>query len=219
MRNKQEPTNNQDVSEALGLLKTTLKEERTRIFNAGSKAMNAQDADTARAVLDFVKKLDDFTGEVQNLITTWGLLLTDREAASPAVQDIVTGEGRLFGLKTRKAAKGFSRNVTHPLATKTNFTVRFEDGTVIHNSKASDSFAKSIDKIGAKRVADLALICCGEQLVSNRRSTKYPSESVLVSDKYYVLTHSGTATKIKYLQTIAKALNQNFTIVLEKQKS
>ena len=217
MQKKQELANNQDVSEALGLLKTILKEERTRIFNAGSKAMNAQDAETARAVLDFVKKLDGFTEEVQKLIATWEVLLTDREAASPAVQDIVTGEGKLFGLKTRKATKGFSRKVTHPLASKTNFTVRFEDGTIIHSSKASDSFAQTIARIGAKKVAELALICCGEQLVSNRRSTKYPSESVLISKNYYVLTHSGTATKIKYLQTIAKALKQNITIILEKQ--
>ncbi len=217
MQKKQELANNQDVSEALGLLKTILKEERTRIFNAGSKAMNAQDAETARAVLDFVKKLDGFTEEVQKLIATWEVLLTDREAASPAVQDIVTGEGKLFGLKTRKATKGFSRKVTHPLASKTNFTVRFEDGTIIHSSKASDSFAQTIARIGAKKVAELALICCGEQLVSNRRSTKYPSESVLISKNYYVLTHSGTATKIKYLQTIAQALKQNITIILEKQ--
>ena len=216
MQKKQEPANNQDVSEALGLLKTILKEERTRIFNAGSKAMDAQDAETARAVLDFVKKLDGFTREVHSLISTWDSLLKDREIASPAVQEIVTGEGKLFGLKTRKATKGFTRKVTHPLASKTNFTVRFEDGTIIHSSKASDSFAQTIDKIGSKSVADLALICCGEQLVSKQRSTKYPSESVLISDGYYVLTHSSTAAKIKYLQTIGKSLKQNFSIIQEE---
>ncbi len=215
MQKNQEAVNNQDVSEALGLLKTILKEEKTRIFKAGSDAMNAQDAETARSVLDFANKLDSFTKKVQKLEETWDDLLKDREAASPAVQNIVTGEGKLFGIKTRKVAKGFTRRVNHPLAPKTNFSVKFEDGTVIHSTKACNTFAEVIDKIGAKKVAGLSLICCGEQLVSKQGSTKYPSSNIAISDGLVVITHSSTKSKQKYIQTIAKALKMKLTIIPE----
>ena len=217
MLKKQEPESNQDVSEALGLLKTILKEERTRIFNAGSKAMNAQDAETARAVLDFVKKLDGFTNEVQNLIETWDSLLKYRDVASPAVRSIVTGKGKLFGLRTRKAQKGITREITRPKAPKTNFTVEFEDGTIVHAAKANETFAQVINKIGAKRVASLSLICCGEQLVSKMGSTKYPSKCVPVSDGYIVITQSSTSAKIRYLQTIAELLKLKLEITQDNR--
>ena len=207
-------TDNQEVSAALDLLTSTLKEEKNRIFTAGSKAMEAQDAETAWAVLEFAKKLEGFTGEVQNLIEKWDVLLQERATASPTVQEIVTGEGKLFGMKPRKSAKGFTRNITHPLASKTNFYVRFADCTVIQNSKAADTLAQAIDKIGAERVASLGILVNSEQLVSQAGSKKYPSNVREISNGYKVITHSSTSDKMKLLKRISTLLQLNLEIEL-----
>ena len=207
-------TDNQEVSAALDLLTSTLKEEKTRIFNAGSKAMEAQDAETAWAVLEFAKKLEGFTGEVQSLITKWNVLLQERETASPTVQEIVTGEGKLFGVKPRKSSKGFTRKVTHPLAPKTNFYVRFVDGTVIQMSKAADTLAQAIDKIGAERIAPLGVLVNGEPLVSKEDSVKYPGKVREISNGYKVIIHSSTSGKMKQLKKISDLLQLNLEIEL-----
>ena len=214
MNKENKNTDNQEVSAALDLLSSTLKEEKTRIFNVGLKAMEAQDAETAQAVLEFAKKLEGFTEEVQHLFEKWDILLQEREAASPTVQKIVTGEGKLFGMKPRKSSQGFTRKVTHPLAPKTNFYVRFSDGTVVQNPKVADTLAQVIDKIGAEKVASLDILVNGEPLVSKNGSEKYPASIREVSNGYKVITHSSTNDKIKQLKKISAFLQLNLEIKL-----
>ena len=48
------------MSVALELLISTLADERKRIYDVGASAMKAQDGDTALAVINFAKKLEDF---------------------------------------------------------------------------------------------------------------------------------------------------------------
>ena len=204
-------TSNQEVSAALELLITTLSEEKQRIYDAGAAAMKKQDSKTARAVLNFADKLEDFRSNVQDLVEKWNELLLIRESATPAVQEIVTGEGRLFSAKPRKIATGFTRTINHPLAHKTIFRITFEDGTVIAESQASETLLKAIAKIGEERVFGLGLINSGEPLVSETQSLKYPSASKKVG-KYYVLTHSNTSSKVAQLRRIMKLLSVNAEI-------
>ncbi len=202
---------NQEVSAALELLNTTLSEEKQRIYDAGAAAMKKQDSKTARTVLDFAEKLEDFRSDVQDLVKKWNNLLQIRETATPAVQEIVIGEGRLFSAKPRKIATGFTRKLNHPLAHKTIFSIVFDDGTVIAESKASETLLKAIEKIGVEQVFELGLFWCGEPLVSKTQSKKYPSASKKVG-KYYVLTHSNTASKAEQLRRIMKLLSVNAEI-------
>jgi restriction system protein len=89
-----------DVSTALGLLRDSLAEEEQRIRSEGASAMQTGDYDTATAVIEFAKRLLAFQNKVEALGTEWGTLEDLRDAASPAVQEIVSK--RFFG----KSCKG-----------------------------------------------------------------------------------------------------------------
>ncbi len=196
-----------DVSIALELLLNTLIEERGRIFSFGEKAMSKQDKDTAKAVLDFADKLEGFEAKVQSLTKEWQVLESQKLKASPSVQKIVDAGGKLFGLKTRKAQSGIKREFQHPKAPKSNIVVTFPaEGKEFKTEKAGKTFAQVIDYIGAERVQQLKLICCGEPLVSSTPSKKYPSNCHKISKGFFVLTQSSTKRKIDYLNTIAKLL-------------
>jgi restriction system protein len=88
-----------DVSTALGLLRDSLAEEEQRIRSEGASAMQAGDYDTATAVIEFAKRLLAFQNKVEGLVNEWAELEDLRDAASPAVQEIVSK--RFFG-KSRK---------------------------------------------------------------------------------------------------------------------
>ena len=211
--NKKTVFSQQEVSTALELLVSTLEDERVRIYGVGANAMKALDADTALAVIDFAKKLEAFQKKVKLLNRDWSALIDEKIAAPEKVQEIVEGDGKLFGMRTRKSKTGFTRNVTQPMAAKTNFSVRLADGTVIFNRKACDTFVKTIARIGEKRVQDLNLICAGEPLVSRTRSKKYPTGSKKTAAAFYIQTQSSTEAKIKFLKTISTRLNFPLTIL------
>lgn len=203
----------QEVSTALELLIGKIEDERKRIYSDGANAMKALDADTASKVLDFAKKIEAFQGKVKQLNSDWSALVEEKVSAPQKVQDIVDGDGKLFGMRTRKSKTGFTRNVTQPMAAKTNFTVRFPDGTVIFNRKACDTLVQTIERIGEHKVQGLNLICAGEPLVSKSRSKKYPAGSKRTAAGFFIQTQSSTSAKIKYLKTISAKLKIKLTIL------
>jgi restriction system protein len=88
-----------DVSTALGLLRDSLSEEEQRIRSEGAKAMQGGDYDTATSVIEFAKRLLAFQKKVEGLVNEWTELEDLRDAASPAVQEIVSK--RFFGKKKK----------------------------------------------------------------------------------------------------------------------
>ena len=88
-----------DVSTALGLLRDSLAEEEQRIRSEGAAAMQAGDYDTATSVIEFAKRLLAFQKKVEELVPEWDELEDLRDAASPAVQEIVSK--RFFGKKKK----------------------------------------------------------------------------------------------------------------------
>jgi hypothetical protein len=93
------PTDQNDVSTALGLLRDSLAEEEQRIRSEGAKAMQGGDYDTATSVIEFAKRLQAFEKKVEALVSEWDELEDLRDAASPAVQEIVSK--RFFGKKRK----------------------------------------------------------------------------------------------------------------------
>jgi len=93
------PTDQNDVSTALGLLRDSLSEEEQRIRNEGAKAMQSGDYDTATSVIEFAKRLLTFQKKVEGLVGEWEELEDLRDAATPAVQEIVSK--RFFGKKKK----------------------------------------------------------------------------------------------------------------------
>ena len=88
-----------DVSTALGLLRDSLAEEEHRIRSEGASAMEAGDYDTATSVIEFAKRLLAFQKKVEGLVPEWEELEDLRDAASPAVQEIVSK--RFFGKRKK----------------------------------------------------------------------------------------------------------------------
>lgn len=93
------PSDQNDVSTALGLLRDSLAEEEQRIRNEGAAAMQAADYDTATSVIEFAKRLLAFQKKVEGLVTEWAELEDLRDAASPAVQEIVSK--KFFGKRKK----------------------------------------------------------------------------------------------------------------------
>lgn len=203
----------QEVSTALELLIGTIEDERKRIYNDGANAMKALDASTASKVLDFAQKIEAFQEKVKQLSSDWAALVDEKVSAPKKVQDIVDGDGKLFGMRTRKAKGGFTRNVTQPMAAKTNFSVQFPDGSIIYNHKACDTLVQTIERIGEQKVQGLNLICAGEPLVSMSKSKKYPTGSKRTAAGFFIQTQSSTSAKIKYLKTISTKLKIKLTIL------
>lgn len=93
------PPDQNDVSTALGLLRDSLAEEEQRIRSEGAAAMQAADYDTATSVIEFAKRLLAFQKKVEGLVTEWAELEDLRDAASPAVQEIVSK--KFFGKRKK----------------------------------------------------------------------------------------------------------------------
>jgi restriction system protein len=93
------PPDQNDVSTALGLLRDSLAEEEQRIRNEGAKAMQGGDYDTATSVIEFAKRLLAFQNKVEGLVNEWAELEDLRDAASPAVQEIVSK--KFFGKRKK----------------------------------------------------------------------------------------------------------------------
>lgn len=206
-------TKNTDVQTAFELLNNTLDEERTRIFKAGSQAMDKEDAKLARGVLDFVEKLDVFRQDVKDLLVRWKKLQEANDIAPQEVQEIVAGDGKLFTI-TKKHKTGYTRKLKHPPAPKSGFTVTFPDGKVIAGKKASACFIQAISQIGCRRILPLKLVLNSEPLIAEKPSSKYKSAWHKTPDGFYISTHCSTESKAKLLARISKRLNLGLKINL-----
>jgi hypothetical protein len=190
-----------DVPAALDLVKEEVEKESKRIFSAGGDALKAGNIKPAKEAIAYAEKLADFVNKIHKLGEEWKKLEAKIDAAAPEVREIVNPQPQ----KPHKT--GFTRNVTH-ISPKTNFTVRMPDGKTISNSKAFWVMAKTIEALGAEKVAALGIMCGGEPLVTKDKTLlkKHPSAIAEIAGGWFVKTHSGTAAKIRYVKQIAKAL-------------
>ena len=196
-----------DVPTALDLVKDEVDKESRRIFSAGGDALKAGSIKPAKEAIAYAEKLADFVKKIQKLGDDWKRLEAKIDAAAPEVKEIV------LPTKVRNSKTGFKRNVTH-VSPKTNFTVRFPDGKVIADKKAFWVLARTIEAMGADKVAALGVLCGGEPLVTKDKTllAKHPSAIAAISDGWFVKTHSGTAAKISYVKRIAKALKTKLVV-------
>ena len=181
---------------------------RGRIFSAGGDALKDGRIKPAKEAIAYAEKLSDFVKKIQKLGDEWLKLEARIDAAAPEVKEIVQLP------KSQKAHKtGFTRKVT-TVAPKSNFTVRFPDGVTIADKKAYWVLAKSIEKLGVADVAKLGVMVGGEPLVTQDKALlkKHPNAIAAIKGGWFVKTHSGTAAKMRYVKTIAKALKVKVVI-------
>lgn len=110
-----------------------------------------------------------------------------------------------------------AQDINHQLEDKrrrpTRLEVMFPDGTVICEDKAIDTFVKSLQYIGLKRIAELQSIKqYGHPLVSTQRNESSRARSVRELDGYFIDTRSSTKQKARYLQYIADALRIDIAV-------
>ena len=89
--------------------------------------------------------------------------------------------------------------------------VTLPDGTVICENKTVDTFLKTLQYIGLERVSKLqSIISQGHPLVSTEKyeSVKYFREL----DGYFIGMRSGTDTKARFIQRIARELHIKITV-------
>lgn len=93
---------------------------------------------------------------------------------------------------------------------KTLIKVTFTDNTSIYEKKASETFVKTIEKIGLDKVRPLGLTLNGLPLIDNRKNPNY--QQYEAGKGVYLMIHSDTKNKISRLQEISDRLNLNLKI-------
>ncbi len=196
-----------DVPAALDLVKEEVEKESKRIFSAGGDALKAGNIKPAKEAIAYAEKLADFVKKIHKLGEEWKKLEAKIDAAAPEVREIVSPKPQ------KPHTTGFTRNVTH-VSPKTNFMVKMPDGKIVSNSRAFWVMAKTIEVIGADKVAALGIMCGGEPLVTKDKSLlkKHPSAIAEIAGGWFIKTHSGTAAKIGYVKRIAKALKVKLVV-------
>lgn len=109
-------------------------------------------------------------------------------------------------LPTNGTQIGFS-NAKKP---KTLIKVTFADNTSIYEKKASETFVKTIEKIGWERVKPLGLTLNGLPLIDNQKNANY--QQYEIKKGVFVMIHSDTKNKISRLQEISDRLNLNLKV-------
>lgn len=197
-----------DVLPALDLVQDEVNKEARRIFSAGGDALKVGKIKPAKEAIAYAERLEAFVEELKRLGEAWKALEATIDAAAPEVKEIVLPQ------KPNKPHKtGFKRKVEH-VSPKTNFIVKFPNGKVIEASQARLVLAKTIEKIGPKKVADVGIFYGGEPLVTKDKSLfkKKPSQVIEISGGWFVKTHSSTDAKMKQIMKIAKTLKLNLVV-------
>ena len=190
-----------DVPAALDLVKEEVEKESKRIFSAGGDALKAGNIKPAKEAIAYAEKLADFVKKIQKLGEEWKKLEAKIDAAAPEVKEIV------LPTKLIKSKTGYTQKPGGKKSAKTTFEVVFADGTKITHPKAKIVLARTIDHIGAPRVAKLGVLVDGEPLVSNSiNNYKNQSSAAPINSGWYVATHSSTKAKMSLVERIAKAL-------------
>ena len=196
-----------DVPTALDLVKEEVDKESRRIFSAGGDALKAGNIKPAKEAIAYAEKLAEFVKKIQKLGDEWKKLEAKIDAAAPEVKEIV------LPTKPIKSKTGYTQKPGGKKSAKTTFEVVFADGTKITHPKAKIVLARTIDHIGAPRVAKLGVLVDGEPLVSNSiNNYKNQSSAAPINSGWYVATHSSTKAKMSLVERIAKALKVKLVV-------
>jgi hypothetical protein len=181
------------VATAFELIIEEIEVVATEIAELGGKAFRDKAHNAAQELIESSKTLEDFRSKVTALLEEWqsGIDITTRQR---------------FAERRTKPTKPYRQ---HTKAPKTRLRAHFADGTKIEEYYAADTFALAIRHFGLSRVESLGFTENGLPLVGNVRSDKYGQRRV---DGKYICTHSGTQTKKKHLNRIAKKLGVSLKV-------
>lgn len=106
--------------------------------------------------------------------------------------------------------------ITRGSATK--LIVKFPDGTIIAEPKATDTLVKTVKKIGVARVRSVVekenLVFCRVPVISNRRDSKYGKSQKDLGNGWLLITHSNNPMKKSFLDKVSKELNLGLVVTM-----
>lgn len=98
---------------------------------------------------------------------------------------------------------------SHTKGAKTNIKAMLDNGKVIQNRIAADTFVQVIEFFGIEAVRALSLTLNNAPLIDTKDSDKYPTSK---SGRYFIMRHSNTQEKKKLLQSIAQKLGKTIKV-------
>ncbi|SIN75644.1 hypothetical protein [Vannielia litorea] len=182
------------VTTAFELMEVELDSEVDSLNARGAECFRNSDYSQAERLIAEGKSLLDFCARVRELSDEW----KDKFSAS-FPEEVVPNNV----VEARKTILGASKSA------KTLLTVKFEDGTVVYEPKALETFALAIQKIGFDRVERLGLVVNREPLVSRSPSKRYADFQV---GNTFIKTHSSTSQKKRTLEEIAARLGESLIV-------
>lgn len=123
----------------------------------------------------------------------------------------LTEEEEKFFENSKSTNRETSYSITpHTKSKRTNLQVTFQDGITINNNYAYQTLLERIEKIGPEEVAKLKIKRSGIDLVSKVEDEFYNQHKI--KDGFWVITHSSTLQKKKYLDEISERLNLELVV-------
>ena len=204
------------VASQIAKIGELLSKVHAKAWKAAQDATANMDLAASRKYIGDVAKLKEMIESAAALGEAWkslGLEGLDSEAEADTAEEQGDGEG-LDGFSDEVPEDEFPPEPQEPdepptpRGRCTNFAVTLPDGVRIAESKASVTFAKTIEKLGAERVAGLGLRMAGDPIVAQDRAEikKMPTMVQPIAGGWFVKTHSNTYTKMQFLRNIAESL-------------
>ena len=181
------------VTTAFEMILDEIESVVSEVNSQGAAFLRNNDYAKAKASIEVGEKLAVFRLKLEGLKNEWATGLDEPTRRQVRVEPSAVA-------KTIASA---------PKSSKTILVVKFKDGTVLFESKAADTFAKAIKKLGFTRVIDLGIKVNTFPLVSKQHSEQYSQTEI---DGYLVMTHSSTEAKRDQLLKIAAVLKETVTV-------
>ena len=185
--------NSDGVSTAFQIILEEIDSIVSEVNSQGAAYFRNNDYPKAEEALSSGKKLQAFRMKLDTLKGEWVSGLDE-----PTRQKVLIQQSSVVRT-IASSGKSF----------KTILVVKFGDGTVFFEPKASDTFAKSLQKLGISKVAALKIKVNNLDLVSQQRSETYSQTEI---DGYLIMTHSSTEAKRDKLLEISKALQEKLSV-------
>lgn len=112
------------------------------------------------------------------------------------------------GEREEKIREDAASNLTPAISgSRKRLRVTFPDGKVICERRAWETMARTIERIGPERVAQMVIIRCGVPLVdTSHSSVQYARAQHRIAGGFFLMTCSSTASKAADLRAISSAL-------------
>jgi hypothetical protein len=204
-----------DVMAAMELVREEVQKAEDQIYKAGGAEMQRGNKKVARQALNYVDKIDEFLFDLEKVGDKWQKLQDEIYTELPSdVQEVV------LPTKVRETKGGYTRNVTE-IAPWTNFTVKFNNVSLIEEETAKAVFVKALEYFDLDKIEALGIRLNNEPLISRDKAVfkKYPQSVALIKGGWYVSTYSSTATKAKYIEELAKRFNIKVAVKIIPHKA